>query len=128
MNSKRNLTPAVVLFIILFPLAAFAEIIFLKTGKELEVENTWQEGDQICFNFHGINACIPPGKVLRIDRTTKYRSKALVGNKEKKADLKWLNSQTQEDVSPDQIKQGAQAFSTPQQRTVPSEQSNLRGA
>ena len=125
MNSRRNLTPAVVLFIILFPLAAFAEIMFLKTGKELEVEKTWQEGDQICFNFHGINACIPPGKVLRIDRTTKYRSKALDGNKEKKADLKRLNSQTQEDVSPDQIKQGAQAFSTPQQRTVPSEQSNV---
>lgn len=125
MNSKRNLTPVVVLFIILFPLTTFAEILFLQTGKELEVEKTWQENNQICFNFNGIDACLPPAKVLRIDRTTKYRNKTSAAKNGKKADLKKINSETEIDTSPDQINRGAQAFSATQQMTIPSEQTSV---
>jgi hypothetical protein len=122
MNSKRNLTAVLVLSIILFPLTTFAEILFLQTGKELEVEKTWQENDLICFDFHGIDACLPPAKVVRIDRTTKYRSQTSAGKNGKKADLKKINRQAEKDVSPDQIKPGAQTFSATQQMTIPSEQ------
>ena len=45
---------------------ALADIIFLKNGRKLEVEKTWREGGQLCFNFHGIKAGIPQSKVLRV--------------------------------------------------------------
>ena len=125
MNSKRFLTPVVVLSVILFPLTTFAEILFLQSGKELEVEKTWQESNQICFNFHGIDACLPPAKVLRIDRTTKSQRKTSIGKYGKKTDLKKKNPETEKDVSADQIKRGAQEFSATQKMTIPSSQASV---
>ena len=127
MNFRRNLTPAVVLFlfIVFFALNAFAEILYLKTGKKLEVEKTWQEGDQICFNFHGINACIPPVKISRIDRTTPYPSKTPVDKKDKKTQSKKLNSETEKEIPLDQIKQSAQGLSTSLEMINPSEQPSV---
>jgi hypothetical protein len=47
---------------------ALADTIFLKNGKKLEVDKTWREGAQLCFNFHGIKAGIPQSKVSRVKR------------------------------------------------------------
>jgi hypothetical protein len=46
---------------------SFADIVVFKSGKELTVEKTWQEGEQICFQFHGVKAAIPISKIVRIE-------------------------------------------------------------
>ncbi len=53
---------------------ALADIIFLKNGRKLEVEKTWQKGDQLCFNFHGVKASIPQSKVLRVKHNPDARN------------------------------------------------------
>jgi hypothetical protein len=70
-----NFIFVVALLIISIPSAAFAEILFLKSGKQVEVEKTWRKNDQIFFTYHGIEANISKSKVSRIDRTPEVRRK-----------------------------------------------------
>lgn len=123
MNFRRNLIPTVVLFIILFPHVAIADVLALKSGKELKVENAWREGDQVCFIFRGINACIPQSKVINTKSLSKNRYKAASGNKEKKADLNEFYKEPAKDVRPTQTQEMAKISSVLQRTIIPTEQS-----
>jgi hypothetical protein len=104
---ERNFILAVVLLIIVIAPDAFAEILFLKSGQEIEVEKTWREGDQIFFIFHGIKADIAKSKVSRIDRTPEIR-------KRKASDLEKIDGDATKDIPP---------ASSPE--TIPSAQTSL---
>ena len=65
---------------------ALADIIFLKNGRKFEVEKTWQEGDQLCFNFHGIKAGIPQSKVSRVKHNPAVRNITLIDGYQNKDD------------------------------------------
>jgi hypothetical protein len=125
MNLKKYIISTVLLTIFLFPVTVLAEILILKTGKELEVEKTWQEGDLICFIFHELRACILPNKVLRIDRKTKEQSNILDGKQDKKADSKMPDSERESEIFPDQTKLKTQPISTSQAGIIPSESACL---
>jgi hypothetical protein len=47
---------------------AFADIIVFHSGKPMEVERTWEEGDKVFFYLNGFKASISKKKVLRIER------------------------------------------------------------
>ena len=66
---------------------AFADTIIFKTGKELEVGRTWQEGERICFFFHGLEAGIPQSKIIRIKSDSKIRNKQFSSNETTTSDL-----------------------------------------
>ena len=65
---KLSLTVAILYFFIV-P-GTYADTVILKNGRELNVENTWHEDNQLCFIFHGIKASIPRSKVLLIKRNS----------------------------------------------------------
>lgn len=67
MNARTYLIAAAVLSIIFIPLTAFADIVFLKNGKVLKVENVRLEGDQVWFIYEDMKASIPQSKVTRIE-------------------------------------------------------------
>ena len=68
-SAKKFLLTAVILNFIFVP-GILADTVILKNGKELKVEKTWHEGDQLCFIFHGMKAGIPQNKVSHIKRNS----------------------------------------------------------
>ncbi len=103
MNVRTYLYAAAVLSLIFTPRTAFADMVFLKNGKELKVEKAWQEGDQVWFIYQDMKASIPQSKVTRIesgsgdpknssvpDQQSNIPAKrSLVLHKEGLGDLKW---------------------------------------
>jgi hypothetical protein len=63
---KSCLIAAAYLCLHLVPPTALADTVFLKNGKEIKVEDAWQEGDQIWLIYLGVKASIPQSKVSRI--------------------------------------------------------------
>jgi hypothetical protein len=53
---------------VLIPWLAFADIIVFHSGKPMEVEQAWEEGDKIFFYLKGFKASISKQEVLRIER------------------------------------------------------------
>ena len=62
---KFLLTVSILIFFIVT--AVHADTVVLKNGRELKVEKTWQEGDQLRVIFHGIKAGIPQSKIMRVE-------------------------------------------------------------
>ncbi|MGD2269000.1 MAG: hypothetical protein PVI06_01260 [Desulfobacterales bacterium] len=60
----------VVLLMILAPLSVDADVIILKSGRRVEVDMAWQEGDQVKGTLSGVNLTYPKGEVERIERST----------------------------------------------------------
>lgn len=77
MNYTANLAVAMAICILLIASGsgAFGDIIVFKTGRELKVDKTWPEGDQLCFFFHGIKAGVPKSKIIRIEDGSNERKK-----------------------------------------------------
>ena len=67
MTFKYNLI-IIFLLLVLIPLMAFADIIVFHSGKPMEVEQTWEEGDKVFFYLNGFKASISKKEVLRIER------------------------------------------------------------
>lgn len=88
MKSSKNLAIAVVGCIFLMATGSFADIVVFKSGKELSVEKTWQEGEQICFLFHGIKAGIPKSKIVRIEDESDGRNQSFTQGSKTKSNLK----------------------------------------
>jgi hypothetical protein len=74
MTSANKFLLMVVILNLFFVPGTLADTVILKNGKELKVEKTWHEGNQLCFNFHGIKAGIPLSKVLHIKRNSDVRN------------------------------------------------------
>lgn len=68
MNLSTWLIAAVCFCLNFIPSMALADTVFLKNGKVLTVEKVWLEGDQIRLIYHGLDASLAPGKVLRIEK------------------------------------------------------------
>ena len=69
---NRNITITSLLILLLgcwLPPVVRADTIVLKTGKKLQVEKAWQEGDRVWFFFHGMKASLLKNEVrsIRID-------------------------------------------------------------
>ncbi len=67
MNIRAHMHIAILLILIWMPSTVLADLIILKNGNQLKVENAWQEDDQIFFVLNDINASIPQSKVIRIE-------------------------------------------------------------
>jgi hypothetical protein len=106
---KFLLTVVILIFFIVTP--ALADTVVLKNGRELKVEKTWQEGDQLCFIFHGMKAGIPQKKVIRIESDSKNQNKMVA---------KRVDRRPQKDVSRAQLNQKTQKASTSRQVVSPT--------
>ena len=79
---------AVYLCLNLMALPALADTVFLKNGKTLKVETSWQEGDQIYFIYSDMKASIPQSKVVRIEKAPPKPTKSGSPENQGNADLK----------------------------------------
>jgi hypothetical protein len=74
MKSGKKLLLTVGILTILVVRGVLADTVILKNGREIQVEKTWYEGDQLCFVFHGMEAGIPQCKVSHIQRNSDDRN------------------------------------------------------
>ena len=111
MNSGKKFILAVVIFIFFVAPVARADTLVLKNGRELKVEKTWQDGEQIGFVFHGMNVSIPQNKVIRIETDSKNQSKGFSKN---------VDSRSQRVVARAQLNQTPQRASTSRQAVSPT--------
>ena len=88
MTSSKNLIAAAVCCVFFVAPVSFADIVVFKSGKELTVEKTWQEGDQICFQFHGVKAAIPMSKIVRIESESAGRNHSFTRRNKTPSDSK----------------------------------------
>ena len=121
MTARTHHITAAVLFLILIPLTARADILHLKNGKELKVEKAWQESDQIWFILEGLRASIPQSKVGRIESDSRVSEKSDAPENQNQAGLKQYNPSPASEMLPYQIKQTAQSVSGTQPLPLPTE-------
>ncbi len=106
-SGKKLILTVVILFFSIIP-AAFADTVVLENGRELKVERTWQEGGQLYFIFHGIEACIPQSKISRIESDSDDRIKTVALKNKARNELKRNSRKSGEDVSQGQPEETAQ--------------------
>ena len=108
MKSGKKFILTVIIFIFFIVSATFADTVVLKNGRELRVEKTWPEGDQLCFIFHGMKARIPQSKISRIESDSDDRNKTNARKDKTKTDLKRMNRGSAEDLTRGQPEDTAQ--------------------
>ena len=96
-SGKKFILKVVTLLFFLVP-AVLADTVVLKNGRELKVEKTWLEGDQLYFIFHGMKAVIPQSKISRIESDPDDRNKTIAHKNKTKDDLKGIGHKPVEDV------------------------------
>ena len=121
MKPGKKIIPTVVIFIFFIVPATLADTVVLKNGRKLRVEKTWQEGDQLCFIFHGMTAAIPHTKIMRIESDSDDRNKTIIRKDGNKADLKRMNRESAEDVTGDQSEDTAQIALNTSGAAIPTE-------
>jgi hypothetical protein len=121
MNTRKFPLTAAVLFFILVPLTAWADILHLKNGRKITVEKAWRDSDQIWFILQGLKASIPQSKVARIDSGTKDPQKSGAPENRTRSEKKQDNPQPAEDMQPNQKKQTAEALSAGQSQPRPTD-------
>ena len=111
------------MFIFIFSIvsAAFADTVVLKNGRELKVAKTWQEGDQLCFIFHGMKAGIPQSKISRIENDSDDRNTSIARKNIVKDDLKRIDRKSAEDVTRGQAEGTAQTDSDSSGAVIPTQ-------
>jgi hypothetical protein len=113
MRSGKKFILTVVIFIFFIVPATLADTVVLKNGRELRVEKTWPEGDQLYFIFHGMKARIPQSKISRIQSDSADRNKTIASKNKTKGDLKRISRRSAEAVTRGQPENTAQiAFNT----------------
>lgn len=123
MKSGRTFIPGLVLFIILIPQVALSDIVVLKTGKNLKVEKSWEEGDLVWFIFHGIKASVPRKEVIQIKRDKNDQIESFHTKKNLKADLKTFKNDTANDVHCNQLNESTQISSSAKRIAAPAKES-----
>lgn len=88
MKPSKYLLTSVVGCIFFITPGSFADIVVFKSGKEIMVEKTWQEGDQIYFFFHGLKAGIPKSKIARIENESDGHNQSFTQKNKTTSDLK----------------------------------------
>lgn len=115
MKSRLYFIAAVYLCLNFMPLPALSDTVFLKNGKTLKVETSWQEGDQVYFIFGDMKASIPQSKVVRIEKNSRKPTKSGSSENQSNADRKGTHPQPAEKFSLNPIKQTAGTSTDPQQ-------------
>jgi hypothetical protein len=121
MKSGKKFILTVLIFIFSIVSAAFADTVVLKNGRELKVAKTWQEGDQLCFIFHGMKAGIPQSKISRIENDSDDRNTSIARKKIVKDDLKRIDRKSAEDVTRGQAEGTAQTDSDSSGAVIPTQ-------
>jgi len=121
MTSRKKLLLTVGILIILVVPGVLADTVILKNGRELQVEKTWREGDQLCFVFHGMEAGIPQGKVSHIQRNSDGRNPTIVLKNTAKDDLKKTGRKSTQNARRGQLEDQAPMDSTPSLAIMPTE-------
>ena len=121
MKSVKKFILTVFIFIFSIVSAAFADTVVLKNGRELKVAKTWQEGDQLCFIFHGVKAGIPQSKILRIESDSDDRNKTIAHKNKAKGNLKRISRKSAEDVTRGQAEDTLQIHSNSSGADIPTQ-------
>jgi hypothetical protein len=121
MKFGKKLILTVVIFIFSIIPAALADTVVLKNGRELKVEKTWQEGEQLYFIFHGMKAGIPQSKISRIESDSDDRNKTIALKNKTSDDLKRNSRKPGEEVSQGQPEDTAQMDLNPSGTAIPTE-------
>jgi hypothetical protein len=121
MKSGKKFILTVVSFILFMVSTVFADTVVLKNGRELKVSKTWQEGDQLCFIFHGVKAGIPHSKISRIESDSDDRNKSIARKKKAKYDLKRISRKSAEDLTRGQAEDTARTDSNASEAVIPSQ-------
>jgi len=108
MKSGKKFILIVVIFIFFIVPVTLADTVVLKNGRELRVEKTWPEGDQLCFIFHGMKAGIPQSKISRIESDSDDRNKTIAHKNKTKDNLKRISHTSAEDLTRGQPEDTAQ--------------------
>lgn len=108
MNFSTRLIAAVCFCLNFIQSTALADTVFLKNGKVLTVEKVWQEGDQIRLIYHGLDASLAPGKVLRIENDAKGLKKTVSPEPHEKTAQKIYDPPPAGKILPDQGSQTAE--------------------
>jgi len=108
MKSGKKFILTAVIFIFLIAPVALADTIVLKNGRELKVEKTWREGNQLCFIFHGMKAGIPQSKIIRIESDSDDLNITIARENEAKVDFKRINRESAENITRGQPEDTAQ--------------------
>jgi hypothetical protein len=112
---KSCLIAAAYLCLNLVPPAALADTVFLKNGKEIKVEDAWQEGDQIWLIYLGVKASIPQSKVMRIAQDANDPRKTGSHKRHNKASKKVSHLQSAVKIRPNQTPQAPKSLVSAQQ-------------
>jgi len=105
MNTGKFSLTAAALILILIPPAGWADILYLKNGKQLKVERAWPDTDQIWFILQGLKASIPRSRILRIERSDERPEKSGAAANQAEADITQIDPRPAENRLPNQLKQ-----------------------
>ena len=119
-SGKKFILKVVILLFFLVP-AVLADTVVLKNGRELKVEKTWLEGDQLYFIFHGMKAFIPQSRISHIESDPDDRKKTRPRKNKTKDDLKNIGRKPAEDVPLGQSEDTAQTDLDSSGAVIPTE-------
>jgi hypothetical protein len=119
-SGKKFILKVVTLLFFLVP-AVLADTVVLKNGRELKVEKTWLEGDQLYFIFHGMKAFIPQSRISHIESDPDDRKKTRPRKNKTKDDLKNIGRKPAEDVPLGQSEDTAQTDLDSSGAVIPTE-------
>jgi hypothetical protein len=120
-SGKKKFIQTVVIFIFFIVPVALADTVVLKNGRELRVEKTWPEGDQLCFIFHGLKASIPQSRISRIENDSNNRNKTIARKNKTTDDLKRIGHTSAENLTRSQPEDTAQMASNTSGVAIPTE-------
>jgi hypothetical protein len=77
-DPKLNLTIAITVSLVLSPNFTSADTAILKTGEAIETENSWEQGDKIFFDLHGLVLSVDKKNVQQIIPCLIFTSHSLI--------------------------------------------------
>jgi len=113
MNFRIFIIAAVYFGFNFIPPLALADTVYLKNGKTLAVEKSWQEADQVWFVFRGMKASIPLSKVVRVEKGFDPAKPGTPGNRSSAAN-NGVPPPPLENMLPNQILKTAGTSTNPQ--------------
>ena len=125
MNSGRLPILAMAFAMALSSLSARADVVFLKSGKQITVEKVWQENGQTWIVIDGMRARIPHNKVKRIESESDKGTRNVDLKKEKKANLEKFSPKKPKDAPRIQAKYPSQSAVSPKPAHIHKDQNQI---
>ncbi len=125
MIPRKYLIAFIIMNLVLFSFSARADVVVLKTGKNLEVEKVWRENDQVWLILNGMRAKIPASKVKRIESRSNPKPGVPPTPKVERRDLKPKPVSTPPDTVRRQPAHAAQTASAPNASGLNPDKANV---